>query len=217
MDFSPFWISLKTAVVTILIVFFLGELLGFVNKFVVGGAVVVSISVFCYYLTAKKKTVKGNDEYNKWNGLKNFMNDFGRMHEKELPEIILWEKYLVYATVFGCAKKLAKDMKIKVQEFEQSGSFNYDYVAMNSLINMPSVISSTISQVKSSADNAYSIAHSTSSSGIGSGGGFSSGGGSFGGGGGGGRPNMAQAGGKNPAGIKDAIAEAKTALEAQIK
>ena len=36
------------------------------------------------------------------------------------------------------------------------------------------------------------------------------------GGGGGGRPNMAQAGGKNPAGIKDAIAEAKTALEAQL-
>lgn len=37
------------------------------------------------------------------------------------------------------------------------------------------------------------------------------------GGGGGGRPNMAQAGGKNPAGIPDAIAEAKVALEAQIQ
>ena len=36
------------------------------------------------------------------------------------------------------------------------------------------------------------------------------------GGGGGGRPNMAQAGGKNPAGIPDAIAEVKTVLEGQI-
>ena len=36
------------------------------------------------------------------------------------------------------------------------------------------------------------------------------------GGGGGGRPNMAQAGGKNPAGIQDAIAEAKTVLSSQI-
>ena len=37
------------------------------------------------------------------------------------------------------------------------------------------------------------------------------------GGGGGGRPNMAQAGGKNPAGIPDAINEAKKALEGMIK
>jgi alanyl-tRNA synthetase len=37
------------------------------------------------------------------------------------------------------------------------------------------------------------------------------------GGGGGGRPNMAQAGGKNPAGIADAIAEAEKVLAEQIK
>ena len=37
------------------------------------------------------------------------------------------------------------------------------------------------------------------------------------GGGGGGRPNMAQAGGKNPAGIPDAIAEASKVLEGQLK
>ena len=37
------------------------------------------------------------------------------------------------------------------------------------------------------------------------------------GGGGGGRPNMAQAGGKNPAGIPDAIAEVAVALEGLLK
>ena len=37
------------------------------------------------------------------------------------------------------------------------------------------------------------------------------------GGGGGGRPNMAQAGGKNPAGIREAMAQAEKMLESQIK
>ena len=37
------------------------------------------------------------------------------------------------------------------------------------------------------------------------------------GGGGGGRPNMAQAGGKNPDGIAAAIAEAENVLKTQIK
>lgn len=37
------------------------------------------------------------------------------------------------------------------------------------------------------------------------------------GGGGGGRPNMSQAGGKNPAGAKEAVEAAKTILEGQLK
>lgn len=39
----------------------------------------------------------------------------------------------------------------------------------------------------------------------------------FVGGGGGGRPNMAQAGGKNPAGVSEAVAQAAAALEEQLK
>ena len=116
------------------------------------------------------------------------MKDFGRMHEKELPEITLWEKYLVYATVFGIAKKLAKDMEIKVQEMgningTDIGRFN----TISNMVNASNVVASAIGEAKRTADRAYAAAHSSDSSGGGHGGGFSSGGGSFGGGGGGGR------------------------------
>ena len=121
-------------------------------------------------------------------GLKNFMKDFGRMHEKELPEIILWEKYLVYASIFGLAKKLAKDMEIRVQEMQNIDTTDIiRFNMINSMLKTSSVVASTIGEVKRTADRAYSAAHSSNSSGGGFGGGFSSGGGSFGGGGGGGR------------------------------
>lgn len=143
---------------------------------------------FVYYVVASKRTKEGNEDYSKWIGLKNYMKDFGRMHEKELPEIILWEKYLVYATIFGLAKKLAKDMEIKVKEFNDVDSTDIiRFNMINNMINVSNTVGTTISAVKRTADSAYAAAHSSNSSGGGFGGGFSSGGGSFGGGGGGGR------------------------------
>ena len=41
---------------------------------------------------------------------KNFLNDFSTMDEKDLPDIKLWEKYLVYAQVFSLADELRKQI-----------------------------------------------------------------------------------------------------------
>ena len=147
-----------------------------------------SVVSFIYYLTASRRSKEGNNDYCKWMGLKNFMNDFGRMYEKELPEIILWEKYLVYATVFGIADKLAKTMEIKVKEIQDVNTTDLvRFNMINNMINVSNVVGKTIVDAKRVADSAYAAAHSSNSSGGGFGGGFSSGGGSFGGGGGGGR------------------------------
>lgn len=161
------------------------------SVFVFIGVAVVSIISLIYLLCATKRTVNGNDEYAKWNGLKNFIKDFGCFKERDLPEIKLWEKYLVYAHVFGLSKKLAETMKIKINELSQSGTYTGDFADRITYVNVMTdfnrVVSDSVRGAVNSANSAYAAAHSSSSSGYGGGGGFSSGGGSFGGGGGGGR------------------------------
>lgn len=151
----------------------------------------VAIGSLVYFASMTKRTKRGNDDYLKWNALKKFMLDFGTMQEKELPEIKLWEKYLVYAVSLGCAEKLAKSMKIRMEEMQvNTTDLGYDpmwmYHRMYMMMSFNRVIHSTVQSSMSAAQSARVAASSNSSSG-GFGGGFSGGGGSFGGGGGGGR------------------------------
>lgn len=44
-------------------------------------------------------------------GFKKFLGDFTRMQEKQSMEAILWQEYLVFASMFGIADKVAKEMK----------------------------------------------------------------------------------------------------------
>lgn len=142
-----------------------------------------------YCLLVDKKTSKGSLHYDKWNAFKNFLKDFGTFDLKELPEIVLWERYLVYATVFGLADKVSKNMNVRINEIDVS-SMGYDYYPTFIYFNIGHSINSSINNAISTAYNRqsanYANSHSSSSSGGGFGGGFSSGGG-FGGGGGGGR------------------------------
>ncbi len=146
------------------------------------------ISLF-YFMSFTKKTPKGNEHYLKWKALKKFMEDFGQIDKKDLPEIVLWEKYLVYAVSLGCADKLAKTMEIRVNEFNEVDliNLNYNMHMMRDMMIFNHIISSSVNTAVNNAYSAQSIANSRNSSGGGFGGGFSGGGGSFGGGSGGGR------------------------------
>ena len=152
--------------------------------FVVG---IVSLVYLIYIVTIRKRTVKGNEHYVRWKAFKKFLLDFGRFDEKDLPEIVLWEKYLVYATVLGVADKVSKAMQVKLEQMPNTtytaGDFVFDYYLYSSLCRD---LNRTISHSYSGAVSAVNAARSRSSSGGGFGGGFSGGGG-FGGGGGGGR------------------------------
>ncbi|MCM1053437.1 MAG: DUF2207 domain-containing protein [Ruminococcus sp.] len=144
---------------------------------------IMCIILMFYGILVDKKTIKGVDHYTKWKAFKNFLNDFGAFDIKELPEIVLWERYLVYATIFGLADKVQKVMNVKIHEFDETAvSYipSYFYFDLGSTINT-SVNNALNSAYSRQAAN-YSNSHSSSSSGGGFGGGFSSGGG-FGGGG----------------------------------
>lgn len=150
--------------------------------------IILAIVLIIYTIQAKRKTKKGIEEYKKWQAFKRFLNDFSTFDEKSLPEVALWEKYLVYAVVLGCASKLSKTMKLKIENMD----LNEDLLLNTYMIGNLSTLSRTVKSSISSARN-YAI-HTTSgssssgsSSGFGGGGGFSSGGGAGGGGGGGGR------------------------------
>lgn len=147
------------------------------------------IIAFCS-LSYSFKTPKGALEYAKWQAFKRFIEDFGMLQEKELPEIKLWGKYLVYATVLGCADNLEKAMRVHLeamQEITEGAPTYLDYYYTRRMMQVGiyhSIHSSVHTAVSSSRS---SIAASSSSSSSGFGGGSSFGGGSFGGGGGGGR------------------------------
>lgn len=143
--------------------------------------------IFIIYLCAStKKTQKGIEHFARWKAFKKFLNDFGTFELKELPEIDLWERYLVYATIFGLADKVEKAMNVKIKEIGPMNTYNSVYI--HNHINIAPVINSSIRSAYSGAQTAITRAHANASGGSfgGGGGGFSSGGG-FGGGGGGGR------------------------------
>ncbi|MBR6613577.1 MAG: DUF2207 domain-containing protein [Clostridia bacterium] len=72
--------------------------------------------------TALLYTQFGEDEYAKWKGLYDFLNSQTLMNEKTVVDLVLWEKYLVYATAFGISEKVIKALNIRCQEFELTPS-----------------------------------------------------------------------------------------------
>lgn len=140
-----------------------------------------------YSLFVERKTKKGSEHYDKWKAFKNFLNDFGSFELKELPEIVLWERYLVYATIFGLADKVQKDMNVRINELNIS-NMGYDYYPSYVYINLSHSINTSINQALNTAYSRqaanYANTHSSSAGGSGFGGGFSGGSGFSGGGGG---------------------------------
>ncbi|MBW7573520.1 DUF2207 domain-containing protein [Caproiciproducens faecalis] len=152
-------------------------------------------------------SAKGEYDYAVWHGLEKYMLEFSRMKEYGVPELTLWEEYLVYATMMGISKKVCDQLKMVYPQLNDDGYLytnyggSYMYYMFGRSVGMGgfshigsdfgSVLGSTISNISTSATRlAHPPQSSGGSGGFGGGGfgggGFGGGGGGFGGGGGGG-------------------------------
>ena len=157
-------------------IFFIMFISFFVEKFIFPLLILIINAILCSRIVKRINilTQKGVDTKEQWKGLKKYMEDFSLLKEREIPELVIWEKYLVYATVMGIADKVIKQLKIVYPNFEEMTNSIGTYTCMNVMMHtdFSSSFSSAISSSITSA-----TASSSYSSGSGGGGGFSGGGG----------------------------------------
>lgn len=141
-----------------------------------------------------KLTQKGADERSKWKALANFLKDYSKIDEKGVFDIVIWEKYLVYATAFGISDKVIEELHAKypyvfTDEYWEETNGVHNTKGIIDMACNPTYIRTHVSfsDFTSSIHSSYRTmtstvaAHYSSSSGSGfssgGGGGFSSGGG----------------------------------------
>ena len=110
-------------------------LLSGIASFLVGagmtffGAGLIIGGLIAYLCMRKAKaplTLLGQKEYNKLKGLAKYMQEFSLMEEHEIPELVLWEDYMIFATAMGIADKVAEQLEIAYPEFKQLSASGFD-------------------------------------------------------------------------------------------
>jgi len=147
--------------------------------------IVTSIGLVLYSALIKRRTRYGAEQYGMWKAFKRFLMHFSQLDKAQLPSIVMWEHYLVYAISLGVAAEVINALKIiyPPEAFEAAGLtyLGHSYGRSMSPVTSFDTITNSIS---SSTSKALSAATSQLSSSSGGGGGFSGGGGGGGGGGG---------------------------------
>lgn len=124
-------------------------------------------------------TQEGQESRQVWDSFRRMLADINHFERAEIESLIIWNRVLVYATLFGFADKVENYMRlhdINLSNTELGRSYGYVHPYMYGITN-----AITTSGMAASQASNFSV-----SSGSGSSGGFSSGGFSGGGGGGGG-------------------------------
>ena len=165
-------------------------------------AMTVTGAFLLVWWQSRSLTQPGQWQYDQWQAFRRFLKDFSNLDRAQLPQLILWEHYLVYATALGVATEVIRQLPVVYPELSRPDSqFGYYWGGMHhSRYDADGGHSSSfaglasVSEIMSSLDDSWSSAvsglgsaggGSSDSGGGGDGGGFSGGGGDGGGGGGG--------------------------------
>jgi uncharacterized membrane protein len=153
---------------------------------VIGFALIITGVLFLIIPSLfKRRSVSGQEDYVRWRAFKKFLEHFSEMERHEIPSLIIWEHYLVFAVTLGVAKEVIKQLELVFPNM-QDGDYHFGYGwmtygtyrGMNTLNDSFENIGNSFQQALQTAEKAVSKA----SSGSGGGGGFSGGGGGGGGG-----------------------------------
>lgn len=145
-------------------------------------AIVCAIPILLIAIQMRRRSPAANELHAKYKALYNYLRDFSKLDEAPPMHVILWEKFLVMAVVFGIAEQVIRQMKVVVPQVLADPMFVPVYMWMTPYGSM----GTPADAFKGSMLSAASVAASQMSSASGGGGGFSGGGGGgFGGGGGG--------------------------------
>lgn len=138
----------------------------------------------------KRRSREAQEDLRKWQAFKRFLLHFSNMDRHEIPSLVIWEHYLVYAVTLGVAREVIKQLEVvfpNLQEdnyrFGQHWYNSPDALALAGFSDNFSKISESIEHSIQVAEKTVKAAESKASSGSGGGGGFSGGGGGGSGGG----------------------------------
>ena len=114
----------------------------------------------------------GAEVYYLWTSFENMLREIARLDQAELESIVVWNRLLVYATLFGCADKVSHLMKVHQIQVENPDINLYVAYGWHSMFYHSTAQMSHYASVANTAST-YSVSSSSGSSG----GGFSGGGG----------------------------------------
>lgn len=119
---------------------------------------------------------EGVETYYLWHSFRNMLRDIARLDKAEIESIVLWNRLLVYAALFGYAERVSEIMKIRRITLPNEDLNLYVGMGWNSTFYHSSHTFASYGEIANTASN-FSVSSSGSS-----GGGFSGGGGGGGGG-----------------------------------